>query len=222
MAESELDRVKRGAFDNIPWDEHMDPDERLAEEFERFTFESIEDSESVVGKPYPVFFAVSRIIEEEAVELENYLEEYELEDLEDDAPRYQELKHEYLRDIVGAYFDGVSLMGWARIVKETDGRIEEHPNYNEFSLDWEQFLLERPLGDVYEEQVQVAMILQSVTKDATGIDLLELRAQEIRNKLISLKTQKIDTHPKLVGFMKYKERHAYIIERLRQEEVIAV
>lgn len=139
---------------------------------------------------------------------------------------YEKEQRAYFKEVHDGYMDLLSILNWAKVLDEAKRQnipVEEHEDFEDFSL--EGFIVSniedgRGISEQINDDIQNSMILESLDKDPTGLDLLQLREKAIRSRLLE-EGEIPDTHPWLVGFKQGRSRFEQLVDYLIRNEDIA-
>lgn len=139
---------------------------------------------------------------------------------------YEKEEREFLNRVHDGYADVLAILNWAKVLDESKRQgipVEKHPEFEDFSL--EGFIVSkiedaRGIGEQINDEVQNSLIIDSVQRDPTGINLLQLRENAIRSRLAE-EGENPDLHPWLMGFRYGKKRFEQMAEHLLKNEDMA-
>lgn len=172
----------------------------------------------------PDYWVIGRIMDNEDYGfMEYYLSTKELGTSDVQEATYEKEQNEYFKEVVDGYTDVLSIINWARVLddaKRSGIPVEEHPEFADFSL--EGFIVSkiadtRGVSEQINDDIQNRMILGSLEQDPTGVNLLQLRENVIRSRLIE-EGENPDQHPWLVGFQYGKRRFEQLADYLLRHE----
>lgn len=139
---------------------------------------------------------------------------------------YEKEQKKFFKEVTDGYTDVLSIINWAKVLddsKRSGIPVEEHPEFEYFSL--EGFIVSnvedsRGISEQIGDEIQNHMILESLEKDPTGVNLLQLRENAIRSRL-NEEGENPDQHPWLIGFEYGRKRFGQLVDYLLKNEDIA-
>lgn len=158
------------------------------------------------------------------VERDTKSDNQSIDEFEPRALEYEKEQGKYFQEVGDGYVDVLAVLNWAKVLDESKRLgipVEEHPEFEDYNLEGSIISPDRSdarlLSEQINDQVQSDLILESIQRDPTGLNLVKLRENAVKSRLLE-EGQNPDQHPWFIGFQQGKQRYEQLVHYLINPE----